>query len=267
MASRVRWRSQQESDRIPGARALGASRTRRDLHDRSRGRRALKARVPSVNPAGKLYRSVKGHYSGLSIDSEDALTFSARMGVRSINEVVHYWRPRWRGSSVQERRSRSSAPAIRRVKRWCTSRVTSRNSGCWSAVRISRRACRATSSIGSPPCRTSRYSSRRDRASGKETRHPIRHLFLFIGADPNTDWLAKSEVVLDPKGFVLTGADVGKGDRPLETSLPGIFAIGDVRAGSTKRVAAAVGEGAQVVSALHAFLAGTKGESDRLPPS
>ena len=98
----------------------------------------------------------------------------------------------------------------------------------------------------------------RNRVSGEETRHPIRHLFLFIGADPNTDWLSGSDVALDEKGFVRTGADVGKGDRPLETSHPGVFAIGDVRAGSVKRVAAAVGEGAQVVAALHAFLAGIR---------
>jgi thioredoxin reductase (NADPH) len=88
--------------------------------------------------------------------------------------------------------------------------------------------------------------------AGEETRHPVRHLFLFIGADPNTDWLKDSGLALDPKGFVLTGSDAR---RPLETSVRGVFAIGDVRAGSTKRVAAAVGEGAQAVAALHAFLA------------
>ena len=87
---------------------------------------------------------------------------------------------------------------------------------------------------------------------------PIRHLFLFIGAEPNTDWLAGSGVALDPKGFVLTGADAAENCRPLETSLPGVFAIGDVRSGSIKRVAAAVGEGAQVVAALHAMLAAAK---------
>jgi thioredoxin reductase (NADPH) len=95
----------------------------------------------------------------------------------------------------------------------------------------------------------------RNRVSGEETIRPIHHVFLFIGADPNTDWLSKSELALDEKGFVRTGADLGKGDRPLETSIPGVFAIGDVRAGSVKRVAAAVGEGAQVVAALHGFLA------------
>src|SRR4051812_29172443 len=88
-----------------------------------------------------------------------------------------------------------------------------------------------------------------------ETRRPIRHLFLFIGASPNTDWLSGSAITLDAKGFILTG-DTAGGDRlSLETSRRGIFAIGDVRAGSVKRVAAAVGEGAQVVAALHGFLA------------
>ena len=88
--------------------------------------------------------------------------------------------------------------------------------------------------------------------SGKEVKLVIRHLFLFIGADPNTDWLSRSGVTLDDKGFVCAGANI---HRALETNLPGVFAIGDVRSGSVKRVAAAVGEGAQVVAALHAFLA------------
>ena len=91
--------------------------------------------------------------------------------------------------------------------------------------------------------------------SGEETRRPIRHLFLFIGADPNTAWLSRSDVALDTKGFVRTGAELDHGHRPLQTSRKGVFAIGDVRAGSTKRVAAAVGEGAQVIAAIHAFLA------------
>jgi thioredoxin reductase (NADPH) len=92
----------------------------------------------------------------------------------------------------------------------------------------------------------------RGRTSGDETTRPIRHLFLFIGAEPNTDWLAQSGVTLDGKGFVRTGHD---GRHPLETNCDGVFAIGDVRSGSVKRVAAAVGEGAQVVAALHAYLA------------
>ena len=93
------------------------------------------------------------------------------------------------------------------------------------------------------------------RSSGAEDRRPIRHLFLFIGADPNTHWLSGSDVSLDAKGFVLTGAKAGVGRTALETSRPGVFAIGDVRSGSVKRVAAAVGEGAQVVSTLHGVLA------------
>jgi thioredoxin reductase (NADPH) len=91
--------------------------------------------------------------------------------------------------------------------------------------------------------------------SGGETRRSIRHVFLFIGADPNTSWLSGSGVALDPKGFVQTGADIAEGRQALETSRDGVFAIGDVRAGSTKRVAAAVGEGAQVIATVHAFLA------------
>jgi thioredoxin reductase (NADPH) len=92
-------------------------------------------------------------------------------------------------------------------------------------------------------------------ANGQETRRPIRHLFLFIGAEPNTDWLAGSDVALDAKGFVLTGEDACRDRHPLETSRRGVFAIGDVRSKSIKRVAAAVGEGAQVVAALHSYLA------------
>ena len=95
----------------------------------------------------------------------------------------------------------------------------------------------------------------RDRESGVATTHPIRHLFLFIGADPNTDWLANCNVALDARGFVRTGPDIGPTHTLQETSRSGVFAIGDVRSGSVKRVAAAVGEGAQVVAALHAYLA------------
>jgi thioredoxin reductase (NADPH) len=89
--------------------------------------------------------------------------------------------------------------------------------------------------------------------SGRETRRSVGHLFLFIGAEPNTSWLSASDVTLDDKGFVRTGAGVGRG--ALETSREGVFAIGDVRAGSVKRVASAVGEGAQVIATIHGFLA------------
>ena len=84
---------------------------------------------------------------------------------------------------------------------------------------------------------------------------PIRHVFLFLGADPTTEWLRDCRVVVDDKGFVATG---GAGQQPLETSIPGVFAIGDVRAGSVKRVGGAIGEGAAAVAQIHAFLAQQK---------
>ena len=92
-------------------------------------------------------------------------------------------------------------------------------------------------------------------ATGQEVRRAINHLFLFIGAEPNTAWLKGSGIALDAKGFILTGADAGEGRYLLETNRRGVFAIGDVRAQSVKRVAAAVGEGAQAVASLHTFLA------------
>lgn len=93
----------------------------------------------------------------------------------------------------------------------------------------------------------------RDRSTGQSKRCELRHLFLFIGADPNTAWLNDC-VALDSSGFVLTG-DAADARSALETSRPGVFAVGDVRAGSTKRVAAAVGEGAAVVAQIHAMMA------------
>ena len=91
----------------------------------------------------------------------------------------------------------------------------------------------------------------RNHATGIETTRPIRNVFLFLGADPTTGWLAECGVALDDKGFIATG----KSKQPLESSVPGIFAVGDVRSGSTKRVGAAIGEGAAVVSQIHEFLA------------
>jgi thioredoxin reductase (NADPH) len=95
----------------------------------------------------------------------------------------------------------------------------------------------------------------RERSSGNELRFPARFLFSFIGAEPNTDWLQSSGIKLDNRGFVLTGQALGDDRFPLETSRRGIFAIGDVRSGSVKRVAASVGDGAQVVAAIHGYLA------------
>jgi len=95
---------------------------------------------------------------------------------------------------------------------------------------------------------------------GQVEQKPIQHVFLFLGAQPNTRWLGDC-VALDKDGFVLTGADTGdswQAERPphdLETSRPGVFAAGDVRSGSVKRVAAAVGEGAAAIQAIHQYLA------------
>ena len=98
----------------------------------------------------------------------------------------------------------------------------------------------------------------RSRLSGEESSVSIRNLFLFAGADPATGWLDGCGVTLDRGGFVVTGAqseqNQGRPVPPLETSVPGVFAVGDVRSGSVKRVGGAIGEGAQVVAALHGFL-------------
>jgi len=94
-----------------------------------------------------------------------------------------------------------------------------------------------------------------DHSTGQCTERPARFLFSFIGAEPNTDWLRSSGIRLDDRGFVLTGDDIGDDRLPLETSRRGIFAVGDVRSSSVKRVAASVGDGAQVVAAIHAYLA------------
>ena len=84
----------------------------------------------------------------------------------------------------------------------------------------------------------------------------VRHVFMFIGAEPNTGWL-NGCVALDEKGYILTGPrseNDTAAHLPLQTSLPRVFAIGDVRSGSTKRVASAVGEGAAVVAQIHSVL-------------
>jgi len=98
----------------------------------------------------------------------------------------------------------------------------------------------------------------RSRLSAEESTLDIRNLFLFAGADPATGWLDGCGVTLDRGGFVVTGAqseqNLGRPVPPLETSVPGVFAVGDVRSGSVKRVGGAIGEGAQVVAALHGFL-------------
>ncbi len=100
----------------------------------------------------------------------------------------------------------------------------------------------------------------RDRRSGKEQDCPARNIFLFIGAVPETDWLEGCGVALDKHGFVLTGPSARGGfpakvAAPLESSVPGVFAVGDVRSGSVKRVGGAIGEGAAVVALIHQHLA------------
>jgi thioredoxin reductase (NADPH) len=104
----------------------------------------------------------------------------------------------------------------------------------------------------------------KDNSSGLEVTMPIRHVFVMAGAAPRTEWLEDS-IVLDKKGFVVTGPDLvgyknfqwplSRSPLLLETSVPGIFAVGDTRAGSVKRVASAVGEGAMAVHLVHRFLA------------
>ena len=102
----------------------------------------------------------------------------------------------------------------------------------------------------------------RDRRAEQESEAPIRNVFLFVGADPATEWLQGCGVALDKAGFVMTGApraNGGPAPSALESSIPGVFAIGDVRSGSVKRVGGAIGEGAQVVAAIHNFLAHSPG--------
>jgi thioredoxin reductase (NADPH) len=97
----------------------------------------------------------------------------------------------------------------------------------------------------------------RSRLSPEAFTLAVSNLFLFVGADPATSWLDGCGVKVDRAGFVLTGVPAEGNGRPvplLETTVPGVFAVGDVRSGSVKRVGGAIGEGAQVVAALHGFL-------------
>jgi thioredoxin reductase (NADPH) len=105
-----------------------------------------------------------------------------------------------------------------------------------------------------------RAVSWRDQRAGAEEERPIRQVFLFVGADPETAWLDGCSVTLDSHGFVLTGqaatgAGTSNGRAPLESTVPGVFAVGDVRSGSVKRVGGAIGEGAAVVAQIHQHLA------------
>jgi thioredoxin reductase (NADPH) len=97
-----------------------------------------------------------------------------------------------------------------------------------------------------------------EHAGGERRRERVKALFCFIGLRPGTEWLHGGDVALDERGFVLTGRDLADDRLPLETSVRGVFAAGDVRAGSVKRVASAVGEGSMAVRLVHDHLdAGT----------
>jgi len=100
----------------------------------------------------------------------------------------------------------------------------------------------------------------RNQQTGIEEQRPIRHVFLFVGADPETRWLEGCDIALDKHGFVLTGQAAGSlaaghVPAPLESNVPGVFAVGDVRSGSVKRVGGAIGEGAAAVAQIHQYLA------------
>lgn len=117
----------------------------------------------------------------------------------------------------------------------------------------------------------------RHKPTGQETEKPTHNLFVFIGADPATNWLKDCGVALDAKGFVRTGsngtptvrgpADGPSRPLPLETNVPGVFAIGDVRSGSVKRVGAAIGGGAAVVAELHSILTHEPAETPSREPA
>jgi thioredoxin reductase (NADPH) len=93
-----------------------------------------------------------------------------------------------------------------------------------------------------------------NRKTGQTTRKPIGTVFIMIGAEPNSGWLYGT-VKLDKKGFVLTGTSDGFEKTPYATSVPGMYAVGDVRANSVKRIASAVGEGSVVISDVYRYLA------------
>ena len=99
-----------------------------------------------------------------------------------------------------------------------------------------------------------------DRVSGDTDEIPVAALFVMIGAEPGTDWLPR-DIMRDERGYILTGDEVRRGTDghraplPLETSMPGVFAVGDVRQGGMKRVASAVGEGSNAIRHVHTYLA------------
>jgi thioredoxin reductase (NADPH) len=99
----------------------------------------------------------------------------------------------------------------------------------------------------------------RNHCTGAGTEAPIRNVFLFVRVGPTTEWLQGCGVEVGKGGFVMTGDQLGEDEShvssPLESSVPGVFAVGDVQSGPVKRVGSAIGEAAQVVQAIHGFLA------------
>ncbi|PWT93335.1 MAG: thioredoxin reductase, partial [Proteobacteria bacterium] len=110
----------------------------------------------------------------------------------------------------------------------------------------------------------------RDGRDGREVQRSLRNVFLFVGAEPETGWLQECDVAVDSAGFILTGDSAaapgtrGAGPAPLESSIPGLFAVGDVRSGSVKRVGGAIGEGAAAVAQIHAVFARRARSADTL---
>lgn len=105
-----------------------------------------------------------------------------------------------------------------------------------------------------------------NRKTGQTTRKPIGTVFIMIGAEPNSGWLYGT-VKLDKKGFVLTGTSDGFEKTPYATSVPGMYAVGDVRANSVKRIASAVGEGSVVISDVYRYLANHRDSVTARPES
>jgi thioredoxin reductase (NADPH) len=108
----------------------------------------------------------------------------------------------------------------------------------------------------------------RNNRTGAEVKRSLRHVFLFVGADPETRWLEGCNVALDSHGFVLTGQAAATlapthVPAPLESTVPGVFAVGDVRSGSVKRVGGAIGEGAAVVAEIHQYLGALQSTHER----
>jgi thioredoxin reductase (NADPH) len=105
-----------------------------------------------------------------------------------------------------------------------------------------------------------------NRKTGEKITKPVTSVFVMIGAEPNSGWLFGT-AKLDKKGFVLTGLQEGFESTPYATSVPGMYAVGDVRANSVKRVASAVGEGSVVISDVHRYLADHRNKFSVQPDS